>query len=167
MEATSDFSFQCFLFFGGGISSLWIFIWSDVFIFSWPLSLKYMSVGGMFGSRPLGRRRGERKSWCLPVALVTGITSLQMRACPPRKPGFNFPFEMKTGPCCQFRSYWSAVWQILAPWGCFFCPDYSLAFHSATPPWSDGLMWVKRMASLFTDTLPSILRRIPQAVVAA
>lgn len=124
----SDFPLSFFSFFQGhpkpfGFSQGMI----KVFILSWHLCLRYTSVGGLFRGWPLGRRRGERKSWCLPVALVTSIPSLLMRACPPRKPGFNFPFEMGTGPCCQFRFHWSAVWQIPAPWGHFSRSGYSLA----------------------------------------
>lgn len=165
MEATNDFSSQRFLWRRHRVPLDFRRDGSDVFIFSWHLSLKYMRVGGLFGSRPLGSRRGERKSWCLHVALVTGITSHLTRACPPRKPGFNFPFEMRTGPCCQFRFHWSAVWQIPVPWGHFFCPDYSLTFCAATSPlvwwfWCE-LKWV----AFLLDALPSILKTITLAVI--
>lgn len=92
--------------------------------------------GGLFGSWPLGRKRGERKSWCLHVALVTGITSLLIRACPPPKPGFNFLFEMQTGSGCQFRFHWSAVWHILVPGGHFFLLRLLTGLFAVTSPWS-------------------------------
>ena len=88
-----------------------------------------------------GEEKKRKEIWCLHVALVTGIPSLLMRACPPRKPGFNFPFEMGTGPHCQFIFHWSAV-----------CPPRPfllgkpLTVPSATMfPWSNfwfGLGWM-------------------------
>lgn len=161
----SDFPLSYFLFFGGSTLNLLDFLreWWVVFILSWHLSPRYMCVGGLLGSWPQGRRRGKRKIWCLHVALVTGITSLLMRACPPRKPGFNFPFEMGTGPCCQFRFHWSAVWQILAPWGYFFCSGYPLAFLQPCLVGPTVLIWVGWMALILL--LPNYLKRTTLATI--
>lgn len=65
MEAANDFSSQHFFSFGGGIASLWTFTGTDQmsssFLDTSPRNT-CVRVGGLFGRRPLGRRRGERES---------------------------------------------------------------------------------------------------------